>query len=503
MQGAGDAGEPPALPATAFGSAQHRVRRLGSAGGSPASLAPRQNAGAVRGVPNAGAYCAPGTGAVDVRAGGTTSARRASARRRCCSPPACCCRASSATGARRCSAYRVGAGPRPTPTTPRSRFPTCSTICSPAARCRSRSCRCTPGTWRADDEAGAERLLATVLGTLTAVGGGRDGAAVVVRRAAGRAAVSALRRRDPGADCVHLTRIVLPAQVFFITGGIINATLFAHGRFGAAAVAPLLYNTGIIAGGCCSRRGWRSAVEGFAWGALVGAALGPFLAPLLEARGHIAPARCASRRSIATFLGYLAGRRAADVRPDTAHGRRVVPALVRRAARRRHGVAPRLRRRLMQVPVAVVGQAIAAAALPTLSRLFAEDRSDELNAHRAAHAAGRPRRSRSSPPPAASRWRSRWSRLVYQHGAFTAADTAAASAASCRSSASPCRRGSRSRSSLRAFYARGRHVAPDAPRHRRSRSAPIPLYLDARPNATGSAASPLARCHRHDDQRAG
>ena len=29
-------------------------------------------------------------------------------------------------------------------------------------------------------------------------------------------------------------------------------------------------------------------------------------------------------------------------------------------------------RRLMQVPVAVVGQAIAAAALPTLSRLFAE-----------------------------------------------------------------------------------------------------------------------------------
>jgi len=36
-------------------------------------------------------------------------------------------------------------------------------------------------------------------------------------------------------------------------------------------------------------------------------------------------------------------------------------------------------RRLMQVPVAVVGQAIAAAALPALSRLFAEHRQSELN----------------------------------------------------------------------------------------------------------------------------
>ena len=36
-------------------------------------------------------------------------------------------------------------------------------------------------------------------------------------------------------------------------------------------------------------------------------------------------------------------------------------------------------RRLMLVPVAVIGQAIAAAALPTLTRLFAEGRRDELN----------------------------------------------------------------------------------------------------------------------------
>ena len=92
---------------------------------------------------------------------------------------------------------------------------------------------------------------------------------------------------------------MLPAQVFFIAGGIINATLFAHGRFGAAALAPLLYNGGIIAGGLLLAPRWRCGVEGFAWGALVGAVLGPFLAPLLYARRPRAPVARASRRSIA------------------------------------------------------------------------------------------------------------------------------------------------------------------------------------------------------------
>ena len=38
-----------------------------------------------------------------------------------------------------------------------------------------------------------------------------------------------------------------------------------------------------------------------------------------------------------------------------------------------------LARRLMQLPVAVVGQAVATAALPTLSRLWVEGRRDELD----------------------------------------------------------------------------------------------------------------------------
>ena len=47
----------------------------------------------------------------------------------------------------------------------------------------------------------------------------------------------------------RLTRIVLPAQIFFVAGGIIRAALMARGAFGAQALAGLIYNAGIIAGG--------------------------------------------------------------------------------------------------------------------------------------------------------------------------------------------------------------------------------------------------------------
>ena len=122
----------------------------------------------------------------------------------------------------------------------------------------------------AGDARGADHLLATVLGTLTAI-------AVVATALLWWWAEPLIALQFPRFDAatqattVHLTRIVLPAQIFFIAGGIVNATLFAHGRFGAAALAPLLYNGGIIAGGLVLAPRIAAGVEGFAWGALVGA----------------------------------------------------------------------------------------------------------------------------------------------------------------------------------------------------------------------------------------
>ncbi len=277
----------------------------------------------------------------------------------------------------------------------------------------------------AGDGAGADRLLATVLGTLTAV-------AAVATALLWWFTEPLIALQFPRFDAatqattVHLTRIVLPAQVFFVVGGIVNATLFAHGRFGAAALAPLLYNAAIIAGGLLLAPHLERGVEGFAWGALAGAVLGPFLVPLLYARRHV---RLGMRVAPfdRTFLAYLViaaplmlGQSLLTV--DEWY-ERWFGALLGSGAVSHLSYA----RRLMQVPVAVVGQAIAAAALPTLARLWAEGRAAELNATllrtlqaglalAVVAAAGCFALARPLV------------QLVYQRGAFGAADTAAVAA---------------------------------------------------------------------------
>src|ERR1700721_4762815 len=48
---------------------------------------------------------------------------------------------------------------------------------------------------------------------------------------------------------VHLTRILLPAQIFFYVGGVVSAVLLSHRLFLLPAFGPLIYNLFIIVGG--------------------------------------------------------------------------------------------------------------------------------------------------------------------------------------------------------------------------------------------------------------
>jgi putative peptidoglycan lipid II flippase len=115
-------------------------------------------------------------------------------------------------------------------------------------------------------EAAAERLLATVLGTLGAIA---LGATILLWLLAEPLVALQFPRFDAAKQSltVHLTRIVLPAQIGFVAGGIVQVPLLALERFLAAALAPLLYNLGIIAGGVLPR-GWASRVSRRARGAL-------------------------------------------------------------------------------------------------------------------------------------------------------------------------------------------------------------------------------------------
>jgi putative peptidoglycan lipid II flippase len=82
--------------------------------------------------------------------------------------------------------------------------------------------------------------------------------------------------------CVRLTRIVLPAQLFFFAGGVFGAVLLVRKQFSVQAVAPLIYNLGTIAGGLLLVH--RLGVSSLAIGTLAGAFLGPFLLNVIFAR---------------------------------------------------------------------------------------------------------------------------------------------------------------------------------------------------------------------------
>jgi len=266
-------------------------------------------------------------------------------------------------------------------------------------------------------EAASERLLATVLGTLGAIA---LGATVLLWLFAEPLVALQFPRFDAAKQAltVHLTRIVLPAQIGFVAGGIVQVPLLARGRFLAAAIAPLLYNLGIIAGGVVLAP--RLGVEGFSWGALVGALAGPLLVPWFDARRRVrvgfrvAPLDPTFRRYLWVAAPLMFGQTLLTV--DEWYGR-WFGGLVG------EGVIAQLSyaRKLMLVPVAVVGQAIGAAALPTLAHLYAAGRRVELD--RVVLAALRAGVSLGAIAAAgAYAFADPLVRLVYRHGAFTGAD---------------------------------------------------------------------------------
>ncbi len=81
-----------------------------------------------------------------------------------------------------------------------------------------------------------------------------------------------LNNLDTIAKAVRMTRIIMPAQLFFFVGGLMMAVQFSKEKFFIPALAPLLYNLGIISGGIIL--GPWIGVEGFAWGVLIGAFCG-------------------------------------------------------------------------------------------------------------------------------------------------------------------------------------------------------------------------------------
>lgn len=85
-------------------------------------------------------------------------------------------------------------------------------------------------------------------------------------------------------EAVRYTRILLFAQVSFVCGGFFLAFQYARFSYVFPALAPLVYNAGIILGGLASIYWGEGSLEGFCWGVLIASLLGNFLLQFIGAR---------------------------------------------------------------------------------------------------------------------------------------------------------------------------------------------------------------------------
>lgn len=175
--------------------------------------------------------------------------------------------------------------------------------------------------------------------------------------------------------CVYLTRILLPAQVFFYVGGVVSAVLLSRRLFLFPALGPLLYNLGIILGGVLL--GAKLGIASLAVGALAGAFAGPFLINAIGA------ARTGIRYRPSFALSNPAFHEWVRLSIPLMLGVTLVAAdewILRFFAQGGAGDITRLNyaKRLFAVPVAVLAQAAGQASLPFFARLVGEKKMKEF-----------------------------------------------------------------------------------------------------------------------------
>lgn len=78
-------------------------------------------------------------------------------------------------------------------------------------------------------------------------------------------------------EAVRYTRILIFAQVSFVCGGFFLAFQYSRYSYVFPALAPLVYNAGIIIGGLVSVYWGDGSLDGFCWGVLIASILGNFL----------------------------------------------------------------------------------------------------------------------------------------------------------------------------------------------------------------------------------
>lgn len=184
---------------------------------------------------------------------------------------------------------------------------------------------------------------------------------------------------DPAKEAltIALTRLMLPSAVIFSISGLLMGVLNAHQVFLAPALAPGMYQLGLIFGATVLAP--RLGIFGLGWGVLIGAGLylGLQIPSLIRLRGKYSltlgkddPAFTEVTRLLAprllgvavVQLNFWINTRLASLQMEGS-----VAAIV-------------IAFSLMLMPQAAIAQAVATAAMPTLSEQFALGRLDQVRA---------------------------------------------------------------------------------------------------------------------------
>jgi len=176
---------------------------------------------------------------------------------------------------------------------------------------------------------------------------------------------------------IFLTRLMLPAQICFYEGSILSAVQYAKGRFVIPALAPLIYNTGIILGGVFLSS--HIGITGFSVGVLAGALVGNLLLQIYgayKAGARFSPNFRVRHPGFILFLKLsipimlALSLSFADDWIIRWFGSYLQPASITWLS---YG------KTLMRVPLGLVGQAIGVASFPVLAQLYSEKKFDDLN----------------------------------------------------------------------------------------------------------------------------
>jgi putative peptidoglycan lipid II flippase len=232
--------------------------------------------------------------------------------------------------------------------------------------------------------------------------------------------VSLVFREVPDPErLVSLTRIVLPAQVFLVVGALLMAVQYTHRRFFIPALAPIVYNLAIIAGGLIGVSIGEPGPESFLWGAVAGSAVGNFGLQWLGARRtgtwftRVPAGESSVKEYLLLALPLMLGQSIAVLDEQ----------FVRLFGQVDQGATAALSfaRQLNMVPVGVIAQAAGVAAFPFLARLAAG--GDEEGLVRTTGRAARNTVFVAAAATAALVVLARpLVRLLYQHGEFSADD---------------------------------------------------------------------------------